>query len=52
MTAAGACMALALASILGALRCLADQLLPSAVIYTFAALTLVYVAARVALDAV
>jgi hypothetical protein len=51
MTGAGACLALALASVVGALRCLADHLLPSAAIYTLAAVMLVYVATRVALEA-
>ena len=46
-----ACLALALASVLGALRCLADHLLASAAIYTLIALMLFGGAARAAIDA-
>jgi hypothetical protein len=45
------CIVLALACVLGALRCLADRLLPSAAIYTVVALTLVGGAAKAAIDA-
>jgi hypothetical protein len=49
---ATACLALALACVIGALRCLADRLLPSAAIYTLAAVGLVGGAAKAALDAI
>jgi hypothetical protein len=45
------CLVLALVSVLGALRCLADRLLPSAAVYTLMAIALVGVAAKVALAA-
>jgi hypothetical protein len=45
------CLVLALASIVGALRCLASRLLPSAAIYTLVAAALVAGAAKAALDA-
>jgi hypothetical protein len=44
------CLVLALACVLGALRCLADRLLPSAAFYTVVAIALVGGAAKVALD--
>jgi hypothetical protein len=47
---AGGCLALALGCVIAALRCLADRLLPSAAIYTAAALGLVGGAAKAALD--
>jgi hypothetical protein len=47
---ASGCVVLALASALGALRCLADRLLPSAALYTLVAAALVGGAAKVALD--
>ena len=46
------CLALALACVIGALRCLADRLLPSAAIYTLVAVGLVGGAAKAALDAI
>ena len=46
------CLVLALACVLGALRCLADRLLPSAAMYTAAAIALVGGAAKVALDSI
>jgi len=46
------CFALALAAVIGALRCLADQLLPSAAIYTVIAIVLVGGAVKVAFDAI
>lgn len=46
------CFGLALACVIGALRCLADRLLPSAAFYTLVAIGLVAGAAKVALDAV
>ena len=46
------CVVLAFACVLGALRCLADRLLPSAVFYTVIAVALVGAAAKAALDAV
>ena len=46
-----ACLVLALASVLGALRCLADHLLASAAIYTLLALALFGGAAKAAIDA-
>ena len=45
------CIVFALISIGGALRCLADRLLPSAAIYTLVALALVGGAAKAAIDA-
>jgi hypothetical protein len=45
------CIVLALASVAGALRCLADRLLASAAIYTLVAIALVGGAAKVAIDA-
>ena len=45
------CLVLALASIVGALRCLADRLLASAVIYTLVAIALLAAAARAAVSA-
>ena len=45
------CVVLALASVAGALRCLADRLLTSAAIYTALALALVGGAAKAAIDA-
>jgi hypothetical protein len=44
------CMVLALAAVLGALRCLADHLLTSAAIYTLLAIALVGEAATHAID--
>lgn len=44
-------LALALGSVLGALRCLADRLLPSAAIYTVLACALAGGAAKAAIDA-
>jgi hypothetical protein len=44
------CVVLALACALGALRCIADRLLPSAAFYTVVALGLMGGAAKVALD--
>jgi hypothetical protein len=44
------CVVLALACALGALRCIADRLLPSAAFYTAVALGLMGGAAKVALD--
>jgi hypothetical protein len=49
---ATSCLVLALASVVGALRCLADRLLPSAAIYTVVAISLMGAAARVAVSAV
>ena len=46
------CFALALASVIGALRCLADQLLVSAAIYTAIAVALVGGAVKIAFDAI
>jgi hypothetical protein len=46
------CLVLALASVIGALYCLATRLLPSAAIYTVIAIALVGVAAKVAVSAV
>jgi hypothetical protein len=43
-------LVLASASIVGALRCLADRLLPSALIYTVVAVALLAGAARAAVD--
>ena len=48
---ATACVVLALASVGGALRCLADRLLMSAAIYTLLAVALVGGAAKAAIDA-
>ena len=48
---ATACVVLALASIVGALRCLADRLLASAAIYTLMAVALAGGAAKAAIDA-
>lgn len=45
------CFVLALACALGALRCLADRLLPSAAVYTLVAIALVGGAIKVAADA-
>ena len=45
-------LALALGSVLYALRCLADRLLPSAAIYTLIAVGLAGAAGKAALDAV
>jgi hypothetical protein len=45
------CLALAFGSALAALRCIADQLLPSATIYTLTALALVAAAVKVAIAA-
>ena len=44
------CLVLAAACVLGALRCLADRLLPSAALYTLVAVGFVGGAAKVALD--
>ena len=44
------CLVFALASVFGALRCLADHLLASAAIYTAVAVGLIGAAAKVALD--
>jgi len=49
---AAACLLLALASVIAALRCLADRLLPSAAIYTVFALALIGAAAKVAVTVV
>lgn len=46
------CLALALACVIGALRCLAERLLPSAAIYTAIAVALAGGAAKAALDAI
>lgn len=46
------CFVLALASALGALRCLADRLLASAALYTLVAIALVGGAAKAALDSI
>jgi hypothetical protein len=46
-----ACLVLALAAAIGALRCIADRLLPSAAIYTVMAIALMAGAARAAIDA-
>ena len=46
------CFALALASVIGALRCLADKLLVSAAIYTLLAIALVGGAVKVAFDTI
>ena len=46
-----ACIVLALASVIGALRCLADHLLISAAIYTLLAVALFGGAAKAAMDA-
>jgi hypothetical protein len=46
------CLVLALACVLGALRCLADRLLPSAAFYTLIAVGFVGGAAKVALDSI
>lgn len=46
-----ACLALASASSLGALRCLADRLLASAALYTAVALALMAGAAKAGLEA-
>jgi hypothetical protein len=46
------CFVLALACAIGALRCLADRLLPSAAFYTLIAIGLVGGAAKVALDSI
>jgi hypothetical protein len=46
-----ACFAAALGCALGALRCLADRLLPSAALYTLVAIGFVAGAAKVAADA-
>jgi hypothetical protein len=46
------CFILALACVLGALRCLADRLLASAAFYTLVAVGLVGGAAKVALDSI
>lgn len=46
------CFALALACAIGALRCLADHLLPSAAFYTLVAIGLIAGAAKVALDSI
>ena len=48
---ATACMVLALAALVAALRCLADRLLTSAAIYTVLAAALVGGAAKVAISA-
>ncbi|MEA2496030.1 MAG: hypothetical protein QOJ29_3941 [Thermoleophilaceae bacterium] len=48
---AGSCLTLAFAAIVGALRCLADRLLPSAAIYTAMAVALFGGAAKAAIDA-
>ena len=45
------CLVLALVFVIGALRCLADRLLISAIIYTAVALALMGGAARAAIDA-
>lgn len=47
---AAGCLVLAFASVVGALRCLADRLLPSAAIYTLVAAALVGGAAKVAIN--
>ena len=49
---ASGCLVLALASVIAALHCLADRLLPSAAIYTIAGISLIGVAARFAISAV
>ena len=49
---ASGCLVLALASVIAALRCLADRLLPSAAIYTIAGISLIGVAARLAISAI
>lgn len=49
---AAGCLALAAGSVVGALRCLADHLLPSAAIYTAIAVALVGGAAKAALDSI
>ena len=46
------CLVLALACVIGALRCLADRLLPSAAVYTVVAVSLVGGAAKAALDSI
>jgi hypothetical protein len=46
------CLAIAMACVIGALRCLADRLLASAAIYTLMALCLAGGAAKAVLDAV
>jgi hypothetical protein len=46
----GGCLVLAFACVVGALRCLADRLLPSATLYTVVAIGLVGGAAKAALD--
>jgi hypothetical protein len=46
------CLAVALACVLGALRCLADRLLPSAALYTIIAVGFVGGAAKAALDSI
>lgn len=48
---AAACLVLAFAAVLGALRCIADRLLPSAAIYTVVALALVGAGVQAAVDA-
>jgi hypothetical protein len=45
------CLALAVGCVLGALRCLADRLLPSAALYTVVAVALLGGAVKAALDA-
>ncbi len=52
MTYALGCLGLALGCVLGALRCLADKLLPSALIYTLLASALLALAIREAATAV
>lgn len=47
---AAGCMVLALAAVLGALRCLADRLLTSAALYTLLAVGLVGEAAKRAIE--
>jgi hypothetical protein len=47
----GGCMMLALGCVFGALRCLADRLLPSAALYTVIAIGFVGGAAKAAVDA-
>jgi len=49
---ASGCLVLALASVIAALRCLADRLLPSAAIYTIAGISLIGVATRLAMTAI
>lgn len=46
------CLVVALVCVLGALRCLADRLLPSAALYTLVGIAFVGGAAKAALDAI